>query len=101
MRKLKIGILDLVANRSKRTLWSRTMNPNFASIMPQVIATWCEAEGHAVTFGYYLGGEDIVEALPDDKAHETGQTLYQVKHGLISEDLCQHLESPALKINAA
>ena len=64
MRKLKIGILDLVANRSKRTLWSRTMNPNFASIMPQVIATWCEAAGHAVTFGYYLGGEDIVEALP-------------------------------------
>lgn len=66
MQKLKIGILDLVANRSKRTLWSRTMNPNFASIMPQVIATWCEAEGHAVTFGYYLGGEDIVEALPAD-----------------------------------
>ena len=35
MRKLKIGILDLVANRSQRTLWSRTMNPNFASILLQ------------------------------------------------------------------
>ena len=35
------------------------------------------------------------------KAHETGQTLYQVKHGLLSEYLCQQLKSPALKFKAA
>ena len=35
------------------------------------------------------------------KAHETGQTLYQVKHGLLSEYLSQQLKSPMLKINAA
>lgn len=50
MRKLKIGIIDLVTNRPTRTLWARTMTANFASIMSQVIATWCEEEGHAVTF---------------------------------------------------
>ena len=35
------------------------------------------------------------------KAYEKGQTLYQVKHGLISEYLCQQLKPPLLKINAA
>ena len=35
------------------------------------------------------------------KAYETGQTLYQVKHGLLSEYLSQQLKSPMLKINAA
>ena len=35
------------------------------------------------------------------KAYETGQTLYQVKHGLLSEYLCQQLKSPMLKIAAA
>ena len=35
------------------------------------------------------------------KASETGQTLYQVKHGLLSEYLCQQLKSSMLKINAA
>ena len=32
------------------------------------------------------------------KAYETGQTLYQVKHGLLSEYLCQQLKSPTIKI---
>ncbi len=35
------------------------------------------------------------------KAHETRQTLYQVKHGLLSEYLCQQLKSPTLKIQTA
>ena len=35
------------------------------------------------------------------KAHETGQTLYQVKHGLLSEYLSQQLKSPTLKILTA
>ena len=35
------------------------------------------------------------------KASETGQTLYQVKHGLLSEYLAEQLKSPALKIRAA
>ena len=39
MRKLKIGVIDLVTNGSTRTLWARTVYANLASIMPQVIAT--------------------------------------------------------------
>ena len=35
------------------------------------------------------------------KANETGQTVYQVKHGFFSEYLCQQLKSPALKFQAA
>ena len=35
------------------------------------------------------------------KAYETGQTLYQVKHGVLSESLAEQLKSPALKISAA
>ena len=35
------------------------------------------------------------------KAHETAQTLYQVKHRWLSEYLCQQLKSPMLKIAAA
>ncbi len=30
------------------------------------------------------------------KAYETGKTLYQVKHGLLTEYLCQQLKSPAI-----
>ena len=35
------------------------------------------------------------------KAAEIGQTLYQVKHGMLSEYLRQQLKSPVLKIKAA
>ncbi len=40
------------------------MNANLASIMPQAVAAWCEAEGHDVTFVCYTGFEDLVEELP-------------------------------------
>jgi len=40
------------------------MNANLASIMPQVVGTWCEAEGHEVAFVCYTGFEDLVEELP-------------------------------------
>ena len=33
--------------------------------MPQVIAVWCEEEGHDVTFVCYTGFENLVEELPD------------------------------------
>jgi len=41
------------------------MNANLASIMPQVVGVWCEAEGHEVTFVCYTGLENLVEELPD------------------------------------
>src|SRR5947208_2515479 len=41
------------------------MNPNLASIMPQAVAVWCEAEGHEVTLVCYTGFENLVAELPD------------------------------------
>ena len=40
------------------------MHANLASIMPQVIAAWCEAEGHEVTSLCYTGLEDLARELP-------------------------------------
>lgn len=40
------------------------MHANLASIMPQVIGVWCEAEGHDVTLVCYTGFENLVEELP-------------------------------------
>jgi len=66
MRRLRVGIVDLAANRPLRSLWSRVMQANFVSIMPQVLAVWCEEAGHEVTFVAYTGREDIDRALPRD-----------------------------------
>ena len=59
MRKLKIGVVDLIAKAPTRTMWMRVMGANFASIMPQVIAAWCEELGHDVTLVTYTGREDL------------------------------------------
>ncbi len=66
MRRLRVGVLDLVGNRPAPGLWNRLMKPNFASIMPQVIAVWCEQMGHEVAFVCHTGGEDVSQVLPSD-----------------------------------
>jgi hypothetical protein len=64
VRKLSVGIIDLVAKSPDKAYWGRVMNPNFASIMPQVIGAWCEQAGHEVSLVCYTGREDILEELP-------------------------------------
>jgi hypothetical protein len=66
MRRLRIGILDLVTKSPNPSLYGRLMNANLASIMPQVIGVWCEQEGHDVTLVCYTGMEDLLEELPND-----------------------------------
>ncbi len=66
VRKLRIGIIDLVTKGPARALYSRIMNANLASIMPQVLGVWCEEEGHDVTLVCYTGFEDLLEELPPD-----------------------------------
>src|SRR6059058_91522 len=66
MRKLRVGIVDLVTRGPTRALYARIMHANLASIMPQVVGVWCEAEGHEVTFVCYTGFEDLVRELPAD-----------------------------------
>ena len=55
MRKLRIGVIDLVARGPTRAWFARVMNANLASIMPQVVGVWCREEGHQVTFFCYTG----------------------------------------------
>lgn len=42
------------------------MNANFAGVMPQVVAVWCEQAGHDVTYVCYTGFEDLRRELPPD-----------------------------------
>jgi len=55
-----------VAKGPTRSLYARLMNANLASIMPQVLATWCEEAGHDVHLVCYTGLENLVDELPDD-----------------------------------
>jgi hypothetical protein len=66
MRHLRISVLDLVTQGPTRAIWGRLMDPNFASIMPQVIGVWCEQAGHDVRFVCYTGSEDLTRELPSD-----------------------------------
>ncbi len=64
MRRLRIGIIDLVSKSPTRALWARVMHANFAAIMPQVIGVWCKEEGHDVTYLCYTGFENLAEEIP-------------------------------------
>ena len=64
MKKPSIGIMDLVAKAPTRTMWMRVMGANFVSIMPQVIVTWCEDQGHEVTLVTYTVRDNLIEELP-------------------------------------
>jgi hypothetical protein len=66
VRRLRVSILDLVENHPTDNVWNRVMQPNFASIMPQVIGVWCEQAGHDVRFVAYTGIEDLRRELPPD-----------------------------------
>lgn len=65
-RRRRIGILDLVTKSPRNSLYGRIMNPNLASIMPQVLAVWCEEAGHDVSYVCFTGTEDLMAELPAD-----------------------------------
>jgi hypothetical protein len=64
MKKLKVGVIDLVSKGPNSSLWARIMHANLASIMPTVVATWSEQEGHDVKMICYTGREDLKKELP-------------------------------------
>jgi hypothetical protein len=66
MRRLRVGVLDLVTKAPTRALYARIMHPNLASIMPQVVGAWCERAGHDVHFVCYTGFENLLDELPPD-----------------------------------
>ena len=66
LRKLRVGVIDLVHKAPTKALYARVMHANLASIMPQVVATWCQQLGHRVDFVCYTGLEDLTRELPND-----------------------------------
>jgi hypothetical protein len=101
VHKLRIGVIDLVANAPTRSLFGRIMHANLASIMPQIIGVWCEQEGHDVTYTCYTGFEDLLEELPND-VHlvfigaftEAAQLAYAVSNLLRSKGVVTALGGP-------
>ena len=63
---IKVGIVDIIAQKPSRSLYARLMYPNFASIMPQVVGVWAEELGCQVRYVTYTGFEDLEQELPDD-----------------------------------
>jgi len=63
MRKLNVAVVDLVCRGPSRSLYGRLMYANLASIMPQIVATWCEQAGHRVRLLCYTGSEDLEAEL--------------------------------------
>lgn len=61
MSRLRVAIIDLVTRGPKTRVFSKFMNPNYASIMPQAVAVWCEELGHEVRYVCYTGPEPVVD----------------------------------------
>ena len=55
MNRKRVLVLDLATRAPAKSFYARVMNPNFASIMPQAVAAWCEELGHDVTYVCYTG----------------------------------------------
>lgn len=66
MKKLRIGIIDLISKGPNKSLYAKTMYPNLMGIMPQVVGVWAEEFGCEVTHIAYTGREDLVAELPQD-----------------------------------
>ena len=66
MRKLKIGVIDILGKSQTKKAWSRFIRANNTSIMPQVLAVWCQELGHDVSMAYYNGPEVMAGSIPDD-----------------------------------
>lgn len=66
MKGLRIGIIEILANSPAKTMYSRIMRVNSASIMPQVLAVWLEQSGHEVFLTHYSGYKNIYDELPED-----------------------------------
>lgn len=65
-RRVRVGVVDLIARKATRSPYARLMNANYVSIMPQAIAAWAEELGCEVHYETYTGFEDLRRTLPRD-----------------------------------
>jgi hypothetical protein len=57
---VRVTVIDFAERGPTRDLFKLKMSPNYASIMPQATAVWCEELGHDVRYICYTGYEDLV-----------------------------------------
>ena len=62
---MHIGIIDLVTNSAKTSFWGGMMHGNYAGVMPQSIAVWCEDQGHEVSYVCYACEKDLNECVKE------------------------------------
>jgi hypothetical protein len=65
MKKLTVAVVDILDKQRRTQLFSRIVQANTASIMPQVVAAWCASEGHDVRYACLLGHELLVGDVPE------------------------------------
>ncbi len=66
MKKLRVTVVDLVVKGKARKLFGKLMNANLSTIMPQVVAVWCEQLGHDVRFICYTGTGNLTRELLEE-----------------------------------
>ncbi len=66
MIRRRVTVLDLVTKGPTTGLFARMMNANLASIMPQIIAAWCEELGHEVKYVCYTGLENLKALISEE-----------------------------------
>ena len=59
MHRLRVTVIDVVSMGGNRRGFGKLMNANLASLMPQVVAAWCEELGHLVRFVCYTTADDL------------------------------------------
>ncbi len=69
VKKLRIGVIELISDSVWQNWGTRFYGARFkrhyASIMPQVVAVWCQQLGHDVTYATYFGQQDPEKLLPE------------------------------------
>ena len=68
MKILRVGVIELISDSVWQNWGTRFYGARFkrhyASIMPQVVAVWCQQLGHEVTYSTYFGQQDPESLLP-------------------------------------
>ena len=68
MKKLRIGVVEFISDSVWQNWGTRFYGARFkrhyASIMPQVVAVWCQQLGHDVVYATYYGQDDPENLLP-------------------------------------
>jgi radical SAM superfamily enzyme YgiQ (UPF0313 family) len=70
VKRKRVGVIELISDSVWQNWGTRFYGARFrrhyASIMPQVVAVWCEQLGHDVSYATYYGQQDPESLLPRD-----------------------------------